>query len=166
VDNINWTQIVITLISVIFGAGGAYGIFLAHRRVMRAENNENQRINRIITDERVDVVWQQTLDMFTAERERTKQDFAELRALLAHETTKRREVESTLLLEQEARRRLEAELRTEQEARRRIEGELDKERQERKAEKEQTMQQILDLKQENANLKRRLLVQEKKDKQL
>jgi hypothetical protein len=163
---INWTQVFIAVVSALFGAGGGYGVFLAYRSAVRKENNENNRVNRILTDDRIDVVWKETLEMFQSERDRTRRHFDELREALDQETAKRRDVEAALAVEREARGRIEAELRAERQARQRIEAELEIERTERRREKEQTMRQLASLKQENANLKKRLLVQEKRDKQL
>jgi len=121
---VDWTQVIVVLISVGLSAGSlsaVLGYFLAVRR----EKAQNAQISAAGIDKRISTLWGETVTLFNDERERVRADLSELRAALGDERAARQKLQTELDAERAARqdlaervRQLEAEnarLRTENE---------------------------------------------------
>jgi Skp family chaperone for outer membrane proteins len=121
---IDWTQVLVVLVSVGLSAGSLSAV-LGYALAVRRENAQNALISAAGVDKRVDAIWGQTVELFQSERERVKADMDELRAALNDERRARQALQAELDAERAARqdlaervRQLEAEnarLRTENE---------------------------------------------------
>jgi hypothetical protein len=81
---IDWTQVIIVLISVGLSAGSLSAVF-GYALAVRREKAQNSLINSAGVDKRVNDIWTQTTELFHSERERNKADFSNLRDDLAEE---------------------------------------------------------------------------------
>jgi septal ring factor EnvC (AmiA/AmiB activator) len=102
---VDWTQVIVVLISVGLSAGSLsaiLGYFLAVRR----EKAQNAHISAAGVDKRISTLWGETVTLFNDERERVRADLAELRAALVEERQARQALEAELKEERAARQAL------------------------------------------------------------
>jgi len=102
---VDWTQVIVVLISVGLSAGSlsaVLGYFLAVRR----EKAQNAHISAAGIDKRISTLWGETVTLFNDERERVRADLSELRAALNDERAARQKLQTELDAERQARQEL------------------------------------------------------------